>query len=163
MVGFYKHDIPAWMDGTEALSDGAYRVYHVVVQLIMLNEGPIARNDRGIAGRCNQTVKAFGRYLDELISIGKLTFEGDRIGAGSAAITGIKEWRREPIASALRQQILERDQFACVYCGSADGPFEIDHVHPHSRGGFTDARNLATACFGCNRDKGARTVEEWVQ
>lgn len=86
MVGFYKHDIPAWMDGTEGLSDGAYRVYHVIVQLIMLNEGPIARNDRGIAGRCNQTVKAFGRHLDELISIGKLTLEGDRIGNARASI-----------------------------------------------------------------------------
>lgn len=79
MVGFYKHDIPAWMDGTEALSDAAYRAYHVVVQLIMLNEGPITRNDRGIAGRCNQTLRTFQRALDELLVAGKLTVVGNQI------------------------------------------------------------------------------------
>lgn len=79
MVGFYKHDIPAWMDGTETLSDSAYRAYHVVVQLIMLNEGPIALNERGLSGRCNMTVKAFGRALAELIAAGKVTVEGGRI------------------------------------------------------------------------------------
>jgi len=79
MVGFYKHDIPAWMDGTETLSDSAYRAYHVVVQLIMLNEGPIALNERGIAGRCNMTVKAFRRALAELVQAGKVTLEAGRI------------------------------------------------------------------------------------
>ena len=84
MVGFYKHDIPAWMDGTEALSDGAYRVYHVVIQLIRLNEGPIVRNDRGIAGRANQTIRTFTRHLDELLTAGKLVLVGDKIGNGRA-------------------------------------------------------------------------------
>ncbi|MEN3212256.1 DUF1376 domain-containing protein [Methylorubrum populi] len=79
MVGFYKHDIPAWMDGTEALSDGAYRAYHVIVQLIMLNEGPIALNERGLAGRCNQTLKLFLRHLDELVQAGKLVVADGRI------------------------------------------------------------------------------------
>ncbi|KQQ23717.1 hypothetical protein ASF53_05165 [Methylobacterium sp. Leaf123] len=85
MVGFYKHDIPAWMDGTEALSDGAYRAYHVIVQLIMLNEGPIALNERGLAGRCNQTLKLFLRHLDELVRAGKLVVEGGRISNSRAA------------------------------------------------------------------------------
>ena len=85
MVGFYKHDIPAWMDGTEALSDGAYRAYHVIVQLIMLNEGPIARNDRGIAGRCNQTLKTFLRNLAELITVGKIQVVDCKLDNGRAA------------------------------------------------------------------------------
>ncbi|WP_342152351.1 DUF1376 domain-containing protein [Methylorubrum sp. SB2] len=85
MVGFYKHDIPAWMDGTEALSDGAYRVYHVVIQLIMLNEGPIALNERGLAGRCNQTLKLFLRHLDELVRAGKLVVAAGRIENARAA------------------------------------------------------------------------------
>ncbi|MBB2964330.1 DUF1376 domain-containing protein [Methylobacterium sp. R2-1] len=85
MVGFYKHDIPAWMDGTEALSDGAYRAYHVIVQLIMLNEGPIALNERGLAGRCNQTLKLFLRHLDELVRAGKLAVEEGRISNTRAA------------------------------------------------------------------------------
>lgn len=85
MVGFYKHDIPAWMDGTEALSDGAYRAYHVILQLIMLNEGPIARNERGIAGRCNQTLKTFSRNLAELIATRKLRVVDGKLDNGRAA------------------------------------------------------------------------------
>ncbi|WP_264047962.1 YdaU family protein [Methylobacterium flocculans] len=85
MVGFYKHDIPAWMDGTEALSDGAYRTYHVIVQLIMLNEGPIALNERGIAGRCNQAIKSFRVHLDALLKAGKLTLSDGRLSNSRAA------------------------------------------------------------------------------
>jgi hypothetical protein len=77
MVGFYKHDIPAWMDGTEGLGDGAYRAYHVIVQLIMLNEGPIARNERGIAGRCNQPLRSFSKNLNELLAAGKLVIDAE--------------------------------------------------------------------------------------
>lgn len=72
MVSFYKHDIPSWMDGTEGLSDGAYRVYHVVCQLIYLNEGPIAFNEHGIAGRCRQSIRSFRANLRELVDGGKL-------------------------------------------------------------------------------------------
>jgi len=85
MVGFYKHSIAAWMDGTEGLSDGAYRAYHVIVQLIMLNEGPIARNERGIAGRCNQTLKTFSRNLAELIAARKLRVVDGKLDNGRAA------------------------------------------------------------------------------
>jgi hypothetical protein len=73
MVTWFKHDIPAWMNGTESLSDGAYRLYHVICQLIYLNEGPIALNERGLAGRCRQTVRTFHRNLTELLSANKLT------------------------------------------------------------------------------------------
>jgi len=86
MVGFYKHDIPAWMDGTEALSDGAYRTYHVIVQLIMLNEGPIALNERGIAGRCNQAIKSFRVHLDVLLKAGKLILSDGRLSNPRAEI-----------------------------------------------------------------------------
>lgn len=84
MVGFYKHDIPSWMDGTESLSDGAYRAYHVICQLIYLNEGPIALNEHGIAGRCRQSVRSFRKHLDELISSGKLRLENGRLANSRA-------------------------------------------------------------------------------
>jgi uncharacterized protein YdaU (DUF1376 family) len=86
MVAFYKHDIPAWMDGTEGLSDGTYRVYHVICQLIYLNEGPIMLNERGIAGRCNQSMKTFRKHLDELLALGKLSMVDGRIANARAAV-----------------------------------------------------------------------------
>jgi hypothetical protein len=85
MVAWYKHDIPAWMDGTEALDDGAYRAYHVVCQLIYLNEGPIALNEVGIAGRCKQHILAFRRNLRTLIDLKKLSLIGGRLSNDRAA------------------------------------------------------------------------------
>ena len=84
MVSWYKHDIPAWMDGTESLSDGAYRAYHVICQLIYLNEGGIAVNEKGIAGRCNQSIRAFRSNLEELLLANKLTLIDGRLSNARA-------------------------------------------------------------------------------
>ena len=84
MVSWFKHDIPAWMDGTEALSDGAYRAYHVICQQIYLHEGSIALNEHGIAGRCRQSVRAFRRNLAELLAAKKLTLENGRLSNSRA-------------------------------------------------------------------------------
>jgi hypothetical protein len=86
MVNWFKHDIPAWMDGTEALSDGAYRAYHVICQLIYLHEGSIALNEHGLAGRCRQSVRAFRRNLAELIDAKKLTLDNGRLRNSRADI-----------------------------------------------------------------------------
>lgn len=85
MVAWFKHDIPAWMDGTEGLDDGPYRAYHVICQLIYLNEGPISLNEVGIAGRCKQHILAFRRNLRTLIDLGKLHLIDGRLSNDRAA------------------------------------------------------------------------------
>lgn len=85
MVTWYKHDIPKWMDGTEALSDAEYRVYHVICELIYLNEGPIIRHDRGIAGRCNQDVRRTKHAIASLVIKGKLTLTDGQLDNNRAA------------------------------------------------------------------------------
>ena len=77
MVAFYQHDIANWMDGTEGLSDGEYRAYHVVCQLIYLNNGPIVLHESGIAGRCGQHRLAFRKNLENLLEKRKLTVGAD--------------------------------------------------------------------------------------
>lgn len=67
------------------------------------------------------------------------------------------EWRE------LIRQVFERDDFTCRYCGSRGVELECDHVHPLARGGSNDLANLATACKTCNRSKGAKMLEDWVQ
>ena len=42
-----------------------------------------------------------------------------------------------------------------------DGPFEIDHIRPRSRGGSNRISNLALACHVCNRTKGNQTAHEF--
>lgn len=76
-------------------------------------------------------------------------------------------WVQEPvrpprgIKASVRARVWERDGQRCTYCGSVEGPFHLDHVHPVSRGGGSDFDNLTVACSPCNLSKGAKTVREW--
>lgn len=60
------------MNKTESLSDGAYRVYHVLCQMMYQADGPIVLNEIGAAGRCKQKLRAFKRNLAELFEAGKI-------------------------------------------------------------------------------------------
>lgn len=64
------------------------------------------------------------------------------------------------VAPALRAQVREIDQGACVYCRSLEElsvtAFEIDHIVPLSAGGTSELDNLCLACTACNRLKGSR-------
>ncbi len=59
----------------------------------------------------------------------------------------------------IRQSILERDGEVCGYCGATEGPFEIDHIYPRSKGGNNDPSNLMVACRPCNRSKRDRVLD----
>jgi hypothetical protein len=63
--------------------------------------------------------------------------------------------RMRAISPAMRRRVTRRDKGMCRYCGTAAGPFEIDHVLPVSLGGGNALRNLVLACDSCNRRKGA--------
>ena len=67
------------------------------------------------------------------------------------------EWK------VLRAGIFARDDYTCHYCGKRGDKLECDHVIPVSRGGSNDPGNLVTACKPCNRSKGAKPLEEWLQ
>jgi hypothetical protein len=70
---------------------------------------------------------------------------------------------RDHIPRAVRQATYRRDDFACRYCGRRRGRsvrLELDHFVPVARGGTDDPANLVTACFDCNRAKGARLLLE---
>ncbi len=58
-----------------------------------------------------------------------------------------------------RRNIMKRDNFTCMYCGSKND-LTIDHVLPKSRGGKDVWENLTTACEKCNVKKGSRTPQE---
>lgn len=64
---------------------------------------------------------------------------------------------RKPLTKKLRFDVFKRDGFCCQYCGKTPPGvvLEIDHIHPVSEGGGNGIDNLITACFDCNRGKGA--------
>lgn len=69
---------------------------------------------------------------------------------------------RTTLAPVVRAFVFERDGDVCRYCAGTEAPFEIDHIHPASRGGSDAPENLTVACEPCNRSKGAKTLAEWM-
>lgn len=61
-----------------------------------------------------------------------------------------------------RFEVFKRDGFTCQYCGrnTPDVVLEVDHVIPRAEGGGDELENLATACWDCNRGKGAGLLGE---
>jgi 5-methylcytosine-specific restriction endonuclease McrA len=59
-----------------------------------------------------------------------------------------------------RRALFARDDWRCVYCGTANGRLTLDHVIPRSKGGESVWENVVTACAPCNLRKGNRTLEE---
>lgn len=68
------------------------------------------------------------------------------------------------VGKRLRYQVLQRDNYACRYCG-AYAPFAvlvIDHVTPRKLGGADVLENLVTACEPCNSGKSAAMPPLWL-
>lgn len=61
------------------------------------------------------------------------------------------------ISKKVRFDVFKRDAFTCQYCGAHPPSvvLEVDHIHPVAEGGDDAPENLITACFNCNRGKGA--------
>jgi hypothetical protein len=67
----------------------------------------------------------------------------------------------EYVPVALKQLVFDRARGLCEYCRSqakyAIDPLVIDHIQPVSRGGQTQADNLALSCQTCNNYKYNKT------
>jgi 5-methylcytosine-specific restriction endonuclease McrA len=57
----------------------------------------------------------------------------------------------------LRERVLARDAYRCVYCGEhfPEPQLTLDHVEPRMRGGDWSEGNLVAACRPCNALKGS--------
>jgi len=66
------------------------------------------------------------------------------------------------VSQGLRFAVLERDGFACQYCGrkAPEAHLEIDHIKPVSLGGTDDMDNVVAACKDCNGGKAGRLLRE---
>lgn len=60
---------------------------------------------------------------------------------------------RQTKLSTLRKSIIERDMFACQYCGRTDMKLIMEHILPAFHGGTLDSFNLVAACISCNACK----------
>jgi len=67
--------------------------------------------------------------------------------------------RPRPHVTLTKQEIFQRDNYICQYCGRSGGVLTIDHVMPRHRGGKHSWKNLVTACQDCNRRKGGKSTQ----
>jgi hypothetical protein len=83
----------------------------------------------------------------------------EQMAAARIADAGPIDYYTDP---ALRQELFVRDQWKCRYCGVTvtDQTATLDHMTPVSKGGGSEAENLATCCMMCNSIKSGRTYEE---
>ncbi len=66
-------------------------------------------------------------------------------------------------AAEIDQMIADQDGL-CAYCETPlTDDYHVEHMVPLSRGGRNDWTNLAIACPLCNRSKGTKTVEEFME
>ena len=68
--------------------------------------------------------------------------------------------RPRPVPKLTRQEIFNRDNYTCQYCGLKVKPLTIDHIIPRYRGGQHTWENVVAACPACNRRKAGRTPAE---
>ena len=68
-----------------------------------------------------------------------------------------------PIAALLRKQIYAEGN-TCGYCGTrlTKQTRQIDHIHPQCRGGNDERPNLLLSCRTCNRRKGKKSQQEYI-
>lgn len=55
-----------------------------------------------------------------------------------------------------------KNPLICPICKRTVVEFELDHIQPLSRGGTNHPSNLWFICKKCNREKGMRTLYEFI-
>jgi hypothetical protein len=76
-------------------------------------------------------------------------------------VAGVEYQRGELFGWEIRAYMLEKFGHRCAYCHAEQGPFELEHIRPRSRGGSSRVSNLALSCHDCNVAKGNLTAAEW--
>ena len=81
----------------------------------------------------------------------------------NAAIEGIEYQRATLFDYEVKEYLLEKYYYSCVYCGAKNVPFEKEHVIPKSRGGSNRISNLVLSCRACNEKKDNMPIEEFLK
>jgi 5-methylcytosine-specific restriction endonuclease McrA len=95
------------------------------------------------------------------VHVERVAFDVHAISAGKP-LEGAEYQHGTLHGMEVREYLLAKFGRACIYCGKADVPLNIDHVRPRSRGGSDRVSNLVLACVPCNQAKGSRPVEEFA-
>jgi 5-methylcytosine-specific restriction endonuclease McrA len=75
-----------------------------------------------------------------------------------------KEYQQGTLAGyETREYLLEKWGRQCAYCGVKDVPFQVEHIHPRTKGGSNSITNLTLSCEKCNTKKGTKDIKEFLK
>ncbi|MDZ8264521.1 RNA-guided endonuclease IscB [Nostoc sp. ChiQUE01b] len=77
-------------------------------------------------------------------------------------IRGVEYQQGELFGFEVREYLLQKWERKCAYCDVENVPFEVEHIHPKSKGGSDRVSNLTIACHGCNQAKSNQPVEQFL-
>lgn len=161
---YYKAYPRDFIEGTIGMPFEIKCAYRVVLDLIYMQGGELPDDARYISGLLGCSVRKWKSIRSALIQAGKIHVSGEFLQAPILSAwkeEASKSESRPAIPTSVVRQVVSEHGEVCFYCGSTEGPFELDHIIPWSRGGDHSVENLVVACRPCNRSKGAKTLEEW--
>lgn len=103
--------------------------------------------------------KSFLAFVDDLFATKSATKIG--VSGGKGAGKGF--------SNKIKDQARAESRDTCVFCGTkttrqpGSTRSEIDHAIPKSRNGNNSLENAQNTCRTCNRQKGAKTTDEFLQ
>ncbi len=77
-------------------------------------------------------------------------------------ISGVEYQQGELQGYEVREDLLEKWQRKCAYCGVKNVPLQVEHIHPKAKGGTDRISNLCLACEKCNLKKGTQDIEKFL-
>jgi 5-methylcytosine-specific restriction endonuclease McrA len=81
----------------------------------------------------------------------------------NSEISGIEYQQGTLAGYEVREYLLEKWECHCTYCSKKGIPLQIEHIQARSNGGTNRVSNLCLACAKCNRQKGTRTLQDFLK
>jgi hypothetical protein len=154
---FYVAD---YLKDTGHLTVAEHGAYLLLIMRYWQDES-LPSDERLIARYAHLSPEQWADSRDVILDL--FTRKRDGMTAVDRALNGEpRRVARPPIPVDVRRLVFARDGLRCKYCGDVDGPFDLDHKLPWSRGGQHVVENLIVACAHCNRSKVALTADEFL-
>ena len=111
MLEYYQHYIANWRARTASLTADQYRVFHILIEEAVIEEGPIVPHVKALAGKANMSARRLTRAVQDLVDLGEVTRgENGKLSCAYAdeRLDHVEEWqanaRKAGAASALSRK-----------------------------------------------------------
>lgn len=110
-----------------------------------------------VTGHLGCSTRKWNALKRKLIEAGALTVRNGALRLGSL------QGARTALSAEVKAIAVARLGHQCAYCGTAEGPFEHDHIIARAKGGSNAPNNIILVCKPCNRDKRDMSLVDWVR